>query len=173
MRYLALLRAINLGSTNKIAMPDLRKLFVELGHGDAQTHLQTGNVVFTADRVEPSDLEKRIAADLGVTTTVLLRTAAEMAEVISANPFADSADPAKLHVTFLAEPPHRDAVAGVDSLVGESEEYAVVGREVFLHCPNGYGRTKLSNANLEKRLKVTATTRNWKVVNALHEMLAA
>jgi len=173
--YLALLRGINLGSTNKIAMPDLRELFTALGHGDVRTHLQTGNVIFTTDRSGRSlaaDLQERIANDLGVRTTVLLRTASELAAVAGDNPLAGAApDPSRLLVTFLDGKPDRDGVPKLDALKGDGEEFVVRGREVYLHCPNGYGRTKLSNTNLEKRLGVAATTRTWKVVTTLHEMM--
>src|SRR5215211_7406148 len=142
--YVALLRGINLVSTNRIAMPALRSLFADLGHADVRTHLQTGNVIFTAPRVKASDLEKRIAADLGVKTTVLLRTAGQMAKIVAANPFAGgSADPARLLVTFLSDKPGSDRAAGLDGLAAASEAVAVVGQEAYLHCPNGYGRSKL------------------------------
>ena len=172
--YLALLRGINVGSTTKVEMQGLRKLFEALGHGEVRTHLRTGNVIFTASGRKPSlvaGIEKRIAEDLGVRTTVLLRTAAELAKVASGNPLAGGRrDESKLHVTFLAEPPDRGRISELDALAGAQEEFAVAGREVYLYCPNGYGRTKLSNANLEKRLGVTATTRSWKVTTKLHEL---
>jgi len=174
--YLALLRGINLGSRNKIAMPALREVFTALGHGDVRTHLQTGNVIFTATGDAASlaaELEKCVADDLGATTTVLLRTASEVAKVAGNNPLAGgAADPSKLHVTFLAGRPDRGRVPRLDELAAEPEEFAVKGREVYLYCPNGYGRTKLSNANLEKRLGVAATTRTWKVVTTLHELMS-
>jgi len=174
--YLALLRAINVG-TAKVSMDDLRKLFDAMGHGDVRTHLRTGNVIFTASGSSgparlAAEIEKRVAQDLGVPSTILVRTTREVARVIACNPFADGTrDEAKLHVTFLADKPKPDRIARLDPLPADGEEFSVAGREVYLHCPNGYGRTKLSNANLERRLGVAGTTRTWRVVGTLHDMM--
>ena len=172
--YLALLRGINVGS-KQVGMDDLRKVFEALGHGDVRTHLRTGNVVFTSTggpAARAKEIEKRLAEDLGLESTVLIRTTGQLARTVKGNPLADgSRDPARLHVTFLADAPKADRAAGLDDLPAEGEEFSVAGREVYLHCPNGYGRTKLSNANLERRLGVRATTRTWRVVNTLHDMM--
>ena len=176
--YAALLRAINLGSRNKIAMPDLRRLFEEgLGADDVATHVQSGNVVFrvperSAAKVE-SAIEKRIADDLGLDITVLVRTKAQLAKVVADSPFADGADVSKVHVTFLVGKPAADRVSGIDPSKFEPDEFAVVGREVHLHCPNGYGRSKLNNAFFEKKLAQRGTTRNWRTVTTLAEMTGA
>jgi len=175
--YVALLRGINVGGHTKVAMEDLRKLFAALGHGDARTYIQSGNVIFAAPGAEPSRLakaiEKRIAQDLGVRVIVLLRTGDDLAEVLGHNPFSGrESDPTKLLVTFLAEAPGRERVAKLDKPAGEPAEFEVAGREVYLHCPNGYGRTKLNNAYIEKRLGVPATTRNWRVVTKLAELMS-
>jgi uncharacterized protein (DUF1697 family) len=175
-RYLALLRAVNVGKA-QVSMPELRKLFEALGHEDVRTHLRTGNVIFTAaGRPRPArlaaELEKRVADDLGVPSTILIRTTDELAKVVAGNPFADSTrDEAKLHVTFLADKPAADRIARLDPLPAGGEEFSVADRQVYLHCPNGYGRTKLNNANLERRLGVAGTTRTWRVVNALLDMM--
>lgn len=174
-RYAALLRGINLGSRNKIGMPDLRELFQTLGHTDVETYLQSGNVIFTSADDDPSllaaDLEKRIAADLGVNAAVLLRTADHLAQIVGDNPFLRrTSDLTKLHVTFLAEEPDGDRASRLEKPSGEPAEFSLAGREVYLHCPNGYGRTKLNNAYLEKRLGVAATTRNWRTVTSLREL---
>jgi uncharacterized protein (DUF1697 family) len=91
--------------------------------------------------------------------------------VVAANPFLDgSADLAKLHVTFLAEAPDPERAARLEAPAGQPDELSLAGREVYLHTPDGYGRSKLSNAFLEKRLGVAATTRNWKTVGKLKEL---
>jgi uncharacterized protein (DUF1697 family) len=173
--YLALLRGINLGSRNKIAMGDLRELLAAMGHGDVRTHLQTGNAIFTASGEPPdlaADIEKRVAADLGVSCAVLVLTQAELAEVVARNPLAvEGNDPSKLHVTFLAGEPDPDRIGRLDGLAAEGEAHAVVGRAVYLYAPHGYGRTKLSNTTVEKRLGVAATTRTWRVVTTLDAMM--
>jgi uncharacterized protein (DUF1697 family) len=174
-RYVALLRGINLAANTRISMPDLRRLFTGLGHEDVQTYVQSGNVVFTSPSRQPTrlarDIERRIADDLGMNVSVLVRTGDELAKVRKANPFLDrEKDPTKLHVTFLAEKPKPAQVDRLERPKGEPAEFSLVGREVYLLCPNGYGRTKLNNAYIEKRLGVAATTRNWKTVTNLCDL---
>ena len=175
--YVALLRGINLASRVRVQMTDLRRIVTGLGHTDVTTYLQSGNVVFRsatvdADQVE-RDIEQAIAAELGLDIAVLLRTGAQLAKVVAANPFADEEkDVTKLHVTFLADKPAPSLVEAFTAPAGEPTRYAIVGREVFLHCPNGYGRSKLSNAYVEKKLKVPATTRNWNTTMKLRDMAA-
>jgi uncharacterized protein (DUF1697 family) len=172
--YVALLRGINLGARNKVAMADLRTLIEDLGGEDVVTYVQSGNVVFKS-RVGPAKLadavEKRIKRDLGLGVTVLLRTKPQLSKVLAGNPFASrEGDPLKLHVTFLAEAPDRDRVRKVEANQFEPDEFHVARQEVYLFCPNGYGRSKLSNAYFEKQLDVRATTRNWKTVTKLVEL---
>jgi uncharacterized protein (DUF1697 family) len=173
--YVALLRAINLGSRNKISMADLRKLFEVLGSKDVQTYVQSGNVVFrnrtrSASELE-SSIEERISRDLRLELTVLVRTAAQLVEVAAGNPFAKGeTDPKTLHVTFLADSADRSRVRDLDPQRAGPDEFRVKTREIYLHCPNGYGRSKLTNAYFEKRLGVAATTRNWKTVTKLAEL---
>ncbi|MBA2447231.1 MAG: DUF1697 domain-containing protein [Chloroflexi bacterium] len=170
--YVALLRGINVGGRTRVGMDDLRRLFLGLGHADAKSYLQSGNVIFRGPVEESSRLaggiERRITRDLGVTVTVLLRTKDDLAHVVANNPFLSrETDFTKLHVTFLADAPDHQRVARLDTPSGEPDELSLVGREVYLHCPNGYGRTKLNNAYIERRLGVAATTRNWKTVTTL------
>lgn len=174
--YVALLRGINLGSRNRVAMADLRALVTGLGHEDVSTYLQSGNVVFRAAG-RAADLrlalEGGIRGELGLDVTVLLRTKGELATLVAGNPFTEKAKaPTTLHVTFLAEAPKRARIRDLDPQVGEPDEFQVAGRDVYLHCPNGYGRSKLGNALFERRLGVAATTRNWKTVTSLAELAA-
>ena len=174
--YVALLRAVNLGSRNKVSMGDLRATLADLGFEDVSTYVQSGNVVFKARGGKPADLarsiEERIRRDLGVGTTVLLRTGAELAALVAGNPFTQ-ADPASVHVTFLAEKPGAAAVRGLDPARSDPDEFRVAGREVYLLGPNGYGRSKFTNAYFEKQLGVAATTRNWRTVTKLAELARA
>ena len=174
--YVALLRAVNLGRRNKVAMADLRALFERLGAHDVTTYLQSGNVVFGSSGAAAAELtraiEDEIRRELGLDIAVLLRTSAEMATIRSSNPFAASAERPQLHVTFLAA---RPAAARVRELAGEGmapDELHVARREIYLYCQNGYGRTKLTNAYFERRLGVVATTRNWTTVTKLAELAA-
>lgn len=167
--FVALLRGINLGSRNRVSMPDLKALVVDLGGKDPETYVQSGNVVFSVSGKAVDierDIERRLDKHLGVPARVLVRTAAQMKKIASSNPFERKAkDEKQLHVTFLAEKPAKKL-----ELPDVADEAALEGREVYLLCPNGYGVSKLSNAFFEKKLGVVATTRNWKTVNALAEM---
>lgn len=173
--YVALVRGLNVGGRAKLRMDELRALFAALGHADVTTYIQSGNVVFKSPVDRPSELahgvEERIAGDLALPVTVLVRTRDELAQVVRGNPFLDRrADVAKLHVTFLAAVPDAVPVRELNGQRFDRDELRVVGREVYLHCPDGYGRTKLSNTFLERRLGVAATTRNWKTVTTLLEL---
>ena len=155
-------------------MADLRGLVEELGGEDARTYVQSGNVVFRSRRA-PAKLEdalaKAIRRSLGLEITVLVRTAAQLAKIVAGNPFlASGADPLKLHATLLKSAPDRVHVHRLSAGDFAPDELRVAGDAVYLHCPNGYGRSKLSNAFFEKQLGVPATTRNWKTVTALAEL---
>jgi uncharacterized protein (DUF1697 family) len=173
--YIALLRGINLGGHKKVSMADLRTLFAGLGAEEVATYLQSGNVVFKSSVASPHKLveaiEEQITADLKLDVQVLLRTKPQLAKTLAANPFAKRrAETSKLHVTFLADKPARGRVDDLDAKAGGRDEFRIVGREIYLRCPGGYGRTKLNNAFFEKRLGVAATTRNWKTVTKLAEL---
>jgi uncharacterized protein (DUF1697 family) len=170
--YVALLRAVNVGG-RKLAMPDLRRIVSELGAEDVVTYVQSGNVAFSsgerAGALAPA-LEEAIRAATGLDVRVLLRTRKELERALTANPLLDGRDQSKLHVTFLEHKPAAARVRALGTDAFEPDEFRVVGREVYLHCPNGYGRSKLTNAFFERRLDVAATTRNWKTVGKLLEL---
>ncbi|MGH3379588.1 MAG: DUF1697 domain-containing protein [Actinoallomurus sp.] len=167
-RYVALLRAVNLGSHKKIAMPALRELLTGLGYADVATYLQSGNAVFTADapaaRVA-ADVEERLAAGAGLRTEVILRTAEQLRAVVDRNPMRVG-DPAKFTAWFLLEPPAPDWLEGLDLASFAPEEMRAERLEIYLDLPNGIGRAKLPVA-LGRRLKVPATMRNWRTVTSL------
>lgn len=153
-------------------MKALKAVFEDLGLSDVTTYVQSGNVVFKADEAPaPKRLEDAIEGEFGIDVTVLLRSSREMGAVVERNPFFQAgADRSRLHVTFLAEEPGKDALADVDTAKFEPDEFRLAGRELFLHLPNGYGRSKLSNDFFERRLRMRATTRNWNTVTKLLEL---
>jgi uncharacterized protein (DUF1697 family) len=169
-----MLKGVNVGG-NPLKMDWLRAACEQLGLGSVQTYLQSGNIVLTshlaAARVSGL-LKEKIDAHTVRPVPVVVRSVKEMAAVVAANPFLGrkgvSLD--KLHVTFLGDKPRAADTARLDKLAGRRDEYAISGREVYLHCPVNYGETKLSNAALEKVLGVSATTRNWATVTALLSM---
>ena len=174
MRYVALLRGINLGARNKVAMADLRELVERLPADDVTTYVQSGNVVFESKAAAgglAAAIEQEIEAELGLEIRVLVRKPAELETLVARNPFVkEASDQKQLHVTFLAGRAPAAKVKQLDPKHSEPDEFRVVGHEVYLYCPNGYGRSKLSNAYFEKKLGVAATTRNWRTVTALAEL---
>jgi uncharacterized protein (DUF1697 family) len=159
----AFLRGVNVGGHRPVAMGDLRAVLGGLGLGNVRTLLQSGNVVFTtsdgAARLRPI-IEATFAEQLGLDTTVVLRTAPEMTRVLARNPFAQAAtEPAKVHVWFLAETPAAAAVAALDPRRFAPDEWVLDGQHVYVWYPNGSGRSKL---RLE--LGTAATARNWNTV---------
>jgi uncharacterized protein (DUF1697 family) len=175
--YVALIRGINLGSQKRVAMADLRAVFEGLGAKDVATYVQSGNLVFkSADGAQKLTraIERRIRRDLGLGVTVLVLTRPQLTKVLGGNPFAKARiEPAKLHVTFLAEKPARTKVGKLDPEHGKPDEFRVVGQQIYLHCPNGYGKSKLTNAYFETGLGIAATTRNWKTVTKLGELMSS
>ncbi|MGO9466267.1 MAG: DUF1697 domain-containing protein [Isosphaeraceae bacterium] len=175
MTCLALLRGINVGGKNKLPMKALVEIFVEAGCGEVQTYIQSGNVIF---RAEP-DLRPRlpglitaeIARRFGYSVPVVLRTADEIAAVLTSNPFLSAgASEDELHVLFLADLPARRRVEDLDPSRSPPDAFAVHGREVYLRLPNGVARSKLTNAYFDSKLATTSTGRNWRTVTKLFEL---
>ena len=172
--YIALLRGINVSGHKKIKMPDLKAMFEALGFTNVRTYIQSGNVVFESNSAK--DLESKISAKIqaqfGFEVSVICRTAKEMEQVIARNPYAgmESFETEKLYVTFLQETPSKEKLEALKAFTFEPEMYTVSGKEIYVYCFNGYGNTKLENSFFEKKLKVAASTRNWRTVNKLIEM---
>ncbi|XVV00828.1 DUF1697 domain-containing protein [Actinosynnema sp. CA-248983] len=176
-RFVALLRAVNIGGGSSMAMAELRQVFADNGFHDVQTYIQSGNVVFGADIDDEAEVVARIRRGIAdkwdKDVPVLVRDQAQLDSVVAANPYlAVEDDFTKLHVTFLDIAPGEDKVAALTPPAGETGTLTVVGREVFLHVPGGYGRTKLQNAFVERKTGAVATTRNWKSVLKLRDLVA-
>jgi uncharacterized protein (DUF1697 family) len=168
-RYVALLRGVNLGATNKVPMAQLRTAVESLGHTEVTTYIQSGNVIFTsAAGVTPATLETLIAATFGIETDVMLRTPAQLAKALRANPFPQ-ADASRLHIGFMASRPATSTMATLDEQRFLPEQFAVIGTELFLHLPAGMGTTKLP-AYLGRMLNVPTTIRTWRTVAKLVEL---
>jgi uncharacterized protein (DUF1697 family) len=172
----AMLRGVNVGGRNKLAMDALRTLCGSLGLRQPQTCLQSGNVVFATDQPDliplASGIEDAIEKRFGFRPAVILRTPAELTRVIARNPFAarDGIDPARLIVTFLARDPGPGAHARIRALHAGPEELRLAGRELYTYYPDGMGRSKLSPALLDKALATPGTGRNWNTVTKLLEL---
>jgi len=172
--FVSLLRGINVSGQKKIKMAELRVLYQSLGFSDVESYLQSGNVAFaTAEgdvAIIAQSIEDAITDVYGYSVSVLIRDAEAIQRVFAGNPFLVDRDEVitNLYVTFLAETPSIEHLSDLSLPDGVTDEFQVVGRHVYVFCPNGYGRTKLNNAFFERKLKVAATTRNWKTVTALH-----
>jgi uncharacterized protein (DUF1697 family) len=173
---ISMLRGVNVGGHNKIKMDALRALYESLKLREAQTYVQSGNVIFRTDERDIARLAKRIEdgieRKLGFRPDVILRTATEMREVIARNPFAkrQGIEPGKLLVTFLGSDPGAEAREKILQIKCDPEELRIEGREVYIYFPNGMGRSKLPWAGLEKTLKTPGTGRNWNSVTKMLEM---
>jgi uncharacterized protein (DUF1697 family) len=174
--YAALLRGVNLGAHNRVRMPELRALVEELGCSDVGTYVQSGNVVFRSDRKAAElarAIERAIRDRLGLEVPVVIRSRRQLERLVARSPFGrPEANENTHHVTFLAAKPDPDRLRGLRRESFEPERFEVVVEDVYLFFPDGYGRSKLSNALLERRLGVPATTRNWRTVAALAELTA-
>ncbi len=168
--YIALLRAVNVGGTGLLPMADLRRFFVTLGYPDTQTLLQSGNVVFRAPARSTTGLERLLeteaAARLRIDTDFMIRTAAEWRALVAANPFSAAArdDPARLLVMFLKASPAPNQVKALRAAITGREEVRVKGKQAYVTFPDGSGKSKLTNAVLERALGSSSTGRNWNTV---------
>jgi uncharacterized protein (DUF1697 family) len=171
------MRGINVGGKNKLPMKDLAAMFVASGCTDVRTLIQSGNVVFHASSAvaaaAPAKVSAAIAKRFGFTVPVVMRTADELAALAAGNPFlAAGADPATLHVMFLADRPAAAKVAALAADRSPGDTFAVHGRDVYLHLPNGVAKSKLTNDWFDRSLATTSTVRNWNTVQRLLAMLA-
>jgi uncharacterized protein (DUF1697 family) len=170
-RQVALLRGINVGAHNRMAMAQLRELTESLGYEDVRTHLQSGNLLYRGDATPPQaaeDIERAIGERLGMRVRVLVRTVDELRAVVDANPLAGVAtDPARQIVLFLSTAPDPERLRGIDPHAYEPERFHAGGREIHLWCANGVYGSQLTQVLTEKRLGVTVTARNWNTVTRL------
>ncbi len=167
-KKVAILRGINVGGNRKILMADLKLLFEELGFSNIITYIQSGNVLFnsnTENELLADQIEQAITANFGFDVPVIVRSAIELKKAIDTNPFYDAdADVNKLHLSFLKEKPTAENLQHTVSYNYEPDKFVIDGKEVFIFCENKYHESKLTNLFFEKKLKVGATTRNWKTV---------
>jgi uncharacterized protein (DUF1697 family) len=168
--WVGLLRAVNVGG-RKLSMAAVVDAVSACGGADARTYLQSGNVVFSGSRAVASGLSAALSSVAGFDVPVLLRSAADMAGVVSGQPFDEPSS--AWHVTFLESAPAAGAVSALDPSAYGTDSFVVAGRHVYLRTPNGYGRTKLTNTFFERKLGMVATTRNWRTVCALADMTSS
>jgi len=168
----ALVRGINVGGNHQIPMARLRELYATLGFEEVATYIQSGNVVFRTPPGAPdrsSIVEAAIAEAFGWPIRVVERTHDDLAAIVAADPFP-TAGPTKRLVMFLFDEPSSAVATEFGRVIVGDDEAILLGREIQLHCPDGFGRTPLTKILTERRLGVVATTRNWRTVTTLLEM---
>jgi uncharacterized protein (DUF1697 family) len=171
-----MLRGVNLGPHNRVKMEELRALYESLKLREPQTYVQSGNVVFKTDERDLNKLAKRIQSGVekkfGFQSDVVLRSAAELRDVIARNPFAQrrGIEPGKLLVTFLSSDPGEEARVKVRAIKCAPDELFIDGREAYIYFPGGMGRPKLSWSTIPKTLNVSGTGRNWNSVTRMLEI---
>ena len=166
--YICILRGINVSGSKPIKMDALRTAFEALGFSAVHTYIQSGNIIFQHKTTKTAELEKRVHKKIldsfGFDVPVLVKTIAELEQIILANPFVqkENNDIASLYVTFLASVPAKEHIAQLEACQFPNEAFVYTAGAVYLYVPRGYGNAKLSNNLIEGKLKVRATTRNWK-----------
>lgn len=174
---IAFLRGVNVGN-NILRMERLREFCSEIGMLNVRTYAQSGNVVFDAEggvTYWAEKLQKRLLGETRLPVPVIVRTPADLKRTLDQNPFLKERgmNVTRLHVALLAKVPTRTAIRSLPLQIEKycgGDRYVLSGRDIYLHCPNGYGESKLTNGLFEKFLNVRATTRNWNTLNNLFEL---
>jgi uncharacterized protein (DUF1697 family) len=173
MRWVAFLRAVNLGPDNKVPMAELRALLADAGYEGVRTYIASGNVLLDgpAGRAKlGAALERLVADSFGVTTTVILRKPRELAALVAAHPFGG--DTSETHVALLAARPTKAAAARLEAVDPGADLAVLSGADLYLRLPRGVHGSRLSIARIEKLLAVRATLRNWRTAAKLAELAA-
>jgi uncharacterized protein (DUF1697 family) len=177
MRYIAILRGINVGGNRKVPMAELKAACQKTGFQNVRTYIQSGNVFFDVEEQGISGLEVKIkeiiAKTFGFDVPVIVRTTEEWSESIANNPFwkGKDLDIDRLHLTFLKDFPVPEKLEKISTFAFPSDKFEIIGKDVFIFCSAGYSDSKLTNQFFESKLGVQATTRNWKTVIKLNELV--
>lgn len=175
MRYIALLRGINVGGNTMIKMLELRETFEALGFEDVVTYINSGNLAFDTKKSDDTKLatkiEKAIEKDFGKQIPVMVRAQPEIEKILTANPFDGKFESHKeMHVLFMRDEMPADKAKQLLELSTDDEQFAIVGREIFAHLKLGVANSLLGKGFIEKKLKVPITARNWRTVEKLAEL---
>ncbi len=171
--YAAILRGVNVTGYNKLKMSDLRQSLEDDGFKEVSTYIQSGNIIFKSPDDDPYTLSEKIEnliqKRFGMSVPAIVLGIPSLRKIYENNPFLreGKVDESKLYVTFLATEPSEELIRQLSGKKFLPEEYIIKDREIYLHCPDGYGRTKINNNYFESKLKVSASTRNWRTVGKL------
>ena len=174
-RQVSLLRGINVGRANRIAMAQLRAIYEQLGCREVTTYVQSGNVILVSDD-EPGELSRHaevaLAVEYGLYVRILGRTHLQLGQIVAGDPYP-AAEPTQHQVVFLSEPLGPGGLAALSRAAAGGESFTTINRELHLLQPNGIGQSKLGQALSERNLGVVATARNWRTVLQLHTLSRA
>jgi uncharacterized protein (DUF1697 family) len=177
IKYVAILRGINVAGSKPIKMDDLKKMFEDLKYKNVRTYIQSGNIFFESDITDQGKLENQISERIlkifKFEVPVITRNIKELYRILNINPFLKerNIDISKLHVTFLSGIPQPEKINNIQGKNYEADRFIIIDKEIYLYCAGGYGITKLNNNFFENKLSLKATTRNWKTVLKLIEIL--
>lgn len=175
-KYIAMLRGINVSGKNMLKMESLKKCMEDMGCNAVKTYIQSGNILFEFSNSNTTELTQHIKSsineDFGLDVPVIVKQSDDFVTILSKNPFLNERHEHidYLHVTFLGHLPDPQLVAKLETSAFLPDECVVYADLVYLFCPGGYGNTKLNNNFFERKLKVEATTRNWKTICKLSEL---
>ena len=174
-KYVALLRGVNVSGQKIIKMEGLRKHFDDLGYRNVQTYIQSGNVVFESKKGRNQGFEEQIQNKIRKEYTfdvvVILKTPEEIEKIISKNPFDDNVDQKKLYVTILTAKPVTTDIKELNNHKNKADKFIVKEDVIYILYDEGAGKSDFSNNFIEKKLHLSATTRNWNTMNKLLAML--
>jgi uncharacterized protein (DUF1697 family) len=173
MKYISLLRGINVSGQKMIKMDTLIALYQSLNLINVSSYIQSGNIIFESQNPDIPELiqklEEKINEVFNFTVTVIIRTVDEFDEIIRQNPFGEN-EIENLYIVFLSDLPSDSALNNLSETKSATEQLMIFKKEIYLFCHNGYGKAKFNNNYFEKKLNIKATTRNWKTVNKLYEL---
>jgi len=174
--FASILRGINVGGHRKIKMADLRKMYENMGFTNVKSYIQSGNIIFQSNENIASNLEKNLEEGIlncfGFDVPVIVRNINEWRQLIDENPFLEEKSSIEdLCVTFLSEPPQPELLSQLIIRETENDKIKLIGKNAYLKITGPYHKTPLNNNWIEKTLKVKATTRNWKGILKIGEML--
>ena len=174
--FIAFLRGINVSGHNIIKMADLKLLLSNAGLENVTTYIQSGNIIFNSNKTDESFFEKLISKTInekyGYEIKTLVISKEHLKDVYQSNPILqqENIDFKKLGVTFLEKEPMEEGKENVKKLAAKDELLIFKKNTAYIYCPNGFGRTKLSNKNIETKLKLSATSRNWNTITKLVDL---
>ena len=174
--YIALLRGINVSGQKKVPMADLRNMLDTLNFRNTKTYIQTGNIVFDSRENDTYVLEEKIKGGIrstfGFDVPVLVKSKNEFERILQRNPYTDpeAIDKKQVYFVLLKKAPEEKFIEEFSEDSYENEVFFIAGACVYLFCKAGYGKAKLDNNRIERKLKVEATTRNFRTMTKLLEM---